>query len=187
MLISSLKFSKKFAFISCSVKTNFSFYLAFFEIAHSGNQAQGLSISGQTIMRKAAESLMYMRRITKGEEGLTLIEVVIAALIIVVALVPLMNTYYSGTLAYNTAGHETKAFNLAQAVMEEKISLSYDLLQEGDSQFNVYPGFESYSYKVKIESYKGRPDLKLLEVTVKKAATPWQSEVVLTTLLTRRH
>ncbi|KKM10860.1 hypothetical protein SY88_11445 [Clostridiales bacterium PH28_bin88] len=100
----------------------------------------------------------------KDEEGLTLVEVVVAILILGVALVPVMSMFSSGLLVYSKAKEDTIALALAQGKMEELFAVpSANLDNEGPQSF---PGeFASYAYRVEVGNY-GDPMLKLIQVTV---------------------
>lgn len=121
----------------------------------------------------------------KSDAGLTLLEVVVAMVILGVVLIPLMNTYNAGGRAYHAAGRDTELLNLAQAELEEQCSLPYCELQVKDPPFAPYPEFEKYIYKIKVTQYIGREDLKEITVIVKSRNNP-QAELQLTTVVAGR-
>jgi prepilin-type N-terminal cleavage/methylation domain-containing protein len=104
-----------------------------------------------------------MRRgLNKNEQGLTLVEVLVAIVIIGVALVPVMSIFPAGLFTYTEAAADTFAINLAQGIMEEEVmARPYDAVVSRPAA--SIPGF-SYHSEIIVEVIN--PERRLKEVWV---------------------
>lgn len=118
------------------------------------------------------------------EKGLTLLEVVIAILILATALVPMLNMFDQGLNFYKAAGEQTLVVGLAQGIMEEQLAKSFEALQsEGPRAFQ---GFSGYQYEVLVSPYSTNKHLKQVTVWLLREENPGKPEVELTTLVAER-
>lgn len=99
-----------------------------------------------------------------NEKGMTLVELMVAVVIISLALVSMLNMFDLGVTTTNRAYQETKAVELAQQKMEEvKYSLNNSLpVTIGLASFEE-PENQDYEYEVEISTVDG---LKEIKVTV---------------------
>lgn len=70
--------------------------------------------------------------IFKNQGGMSLIEVMVALLLLGVAIIPMLNLFVDGSAYTATARHEVSALNFAQAIMEEIKSIPF--IQMGQVQ-----------------------------------------------------
>ena len=119
-----------------------------------------------------------MKMLFQNERGMSLIEVLVAVLILGLALVPLMSTFASGSLFATRARHEVKALNLAQSKLEEIKNLPASSVASVTSPA-AFPGNPGYSYQLSVAG--GVYNLKTVTVSVyyQDGSTP--KELVLTT------
>ncbi|MFZ5688133.1 MAG: type IV pilus modification PilV family protein [Bacillota bacterium] len=99
----------------------------------------------------------------KNEQGLTLVEVLVAIIIIGVALVPVMSMFATGLFTYSKAGTDTLAVNLAQGILEEVMALPYDSVVSRPTA--DYTG-QSYQYEIVVLDYNPARRLKEVRVAV---------------------
>lgn len=97
------------------------------------------------------------------DRALTLIEVMVAAAILVLVAATAVNLLVSGKMAAKAAWEDTVAVNAAQAVMEELLA-RHLAGGEKEEQPQPFPGAPGYSYTYSVETYQ--PDNKLLQVRV---------------------
>ncbi len=116
----------------------------------------------------------YLR---SDERGLTLIEVLVAMLIIGVALIPVMSMFTSGLFTYTRAGADTLAINLAHSVMEETVALPYG--QVVSRAAADYPGYP-YRFEVVVTDYNVTKRLKQVLVAVWPVEDPAKRTEVVT-------
>ncbi|KXG76027.1 hypothetical protein AN618_16990 [Fervidicola ferrireducens] len=116
----------------------------------------------------------------KGSGGFTLIEVLLAALIITTALVPIMDTFVRGALWTAQAEDMIVALNLAQSKLEELKNRPYDDLEAGEPldpghQPEPFPDYQEYSYRITVSessaSGRGENNIKTVMVTIYDTAT----------------
>ncbi|SHM30851.1 hypothetical protein SAMN05660826_00749 [Caldanaerovirga acetigignens] len=103
--------------------------------------------------------------------GFTLVEVLLATLIIVVATVPIMNAFFQGTRWTAESREMIMALNLAQMVLEKLYDKEYDELDASEVtepiSFDEYP---QYKYQILVED-NGIEGIKRIKVTVYDADT----------------
>ncbi|MCF6097170.1 type II secretion system GspH family protein [Thermovorax subterraneus] len=103
--------------------------------------------------------------------GFTLVEVLLATLIIIVATVPLMDAFLQGTRWTAESREMITAVNLAQMVLEKLDDIEYDKLDASEVTepipFGEYP---QYKYQLLVEGY-GIEGIKRIKVTVYDADT----------------
>ncbi|WP_066637637.1 type IV pilus modification PilV family protein [Desulfolucanica intricata] len=98
----------------------------------------------------------------RNNHGYSLIEVIIAGLILTVVLIPLVNLQVNiNNFVFNVHKFNT-ALYLAQGKLEEYKSLPYEQVQE--SPQTIFEDNSTYSYKVAVK--KGEFGLKTVTVTV---------------------
>ena len=59
----------------------------------------------------------------KNREGMSLIEVIVATLLLAIAIIPLLQFFITGSTLTATARHEVTALNFAQELEELKMSI----------------------------------------------------------------
>jgi len=113
----------------------------------------------------------------KGKQGFTLIEVLVACVILSVVAVPFTRVFFQGNYLATAAGKKTTAVNLAQQKMEE-------IIEQGPGEnisLTPFPGeYSDYSYQVEAVP---EDNMQLVTVTVLFSAGGQEGEVVLSTLL----
>jgi len=97
-----------------------------------------------------------------GEDGFTLVETVIAMLLLAVIMAGVSGLIYTGLLAGERAGNQTVALNLAQAVLES-LKEGPALADDDDvpktsfaSLDDEYQGFSGYAYQVTVAPHDER-------------------------------
>ncbi|MQL52130.1 prepilin-type N-terminal cleavage/methylation domain-containing protein [Desulfofundulus thermobenzoicus] len=97
------------------------------------------------------------------DRAFTLIEVLVAAAILVLVAATAVNLLVSGKMAAQAAWEDTVAVNAAQAVMEELLASS---LAGGERQDEPrsFPGASGYAYTYSVDTYQ--PDERLVQVRV---------------------
>lgn len=115
-----------------------------------------------------------------GNSGFTLIEVLIAVLILVAAIIPLMTAFIHGARWTAESRDLITAVNLAQGKLEELKNRPYAKLEEGEPTDPnqtppSFPGYPGYTYRVAVSetdvSGDGKNDLKTVTVAVYESAT----------------
>ncbi|MDN5331983.1 MAG: hypothetical protein PWP45_1208 [Tepidanaerobacteraceae bacterium] len=112
----------------------------------------------------------------KKERGFTLVEVLLATLVIIVATIPLMDAFFQGTKWVAESREMITALNLAQMELEKLKNIEYDELDDlevaGPVPFEEYP---EYKYQLFVEEYDSGDDetegVKRIKVTVYDADT----------------
>ena len=102
----------------------------------------------------------------KHEQGYSILEVIIASLILTVVLIPLVNMHAKIENLTASAEKNNTALFLAQGKIEELKAVPYDqviVLPLGENR-PVFTGYENYSYMVEID--EGQYGLKTITVTV---------------------
>ena len=113
----------------------------------------------------------------KSEKGFTLIEILVAFVILTVVAVPLTQVFYQGNYLAAAAGDKTTALNLAQEKMEEIIAMGAG----ENTSSSSFPGeYSGYSYEVEISM---KDDMQLVTVIVTYSVSGREKEVILSTLL----
>ncbi len=130
-------------------------------------------------------------KISKRFAGLTIIEVVIASTLLIVALVPILKSLTVAQATSTKIEHKTRSLILAQAKLDEiKARSIYDYTNGGDSfaESNTHLGG---SYRCNVTDNSGDP-LKTVSVSVgydtdgDNTLSSGEVQVTLTTLLARR-
>ena len=104
--------------------------------------------------------------IIKQNQGYSILEVIIASLILTVVLIPLVNMHVKIDNITASAEKYNTALFLAQGKIEELKAIPYDQVTEipqGESR-PVFTGYENYSYMVQID--EGQYGLKTITVIV---------------------
>lgn len=121
---------------------------------------------------------MYYRENTN--KGFILVEVLLAALIITAALVPIMDAFVRGALWTAQAEDMIVALNLAQSKLEELKNRPYEYLEAGEPldsghQPKPFDNYPEYSYRITVlessASGSGENNIKTVTVTVFDTAT----------------
>lgn len=120
----------------------------------------------------------------RNEKGLTLLEIVIAMIILVTAIVPMFNMLELGTNYYKTSADQTLALSLAQGIMEEQLAKSFESLQSQGP--TPYPDFVGYQYEIIVNPDPGNKYLKQVTVLLYQEENPQELQVELTTLVSER-
>lgn len=105
--------------------------------------------------------------IIKHNQGYSILEVIIASLILTVVLIPLVNMHAKIDNLTASAEKYNTALFLAQGKIEELKAVPYDQVSElpqGEIIRPVFTGYENYSYMVQID--EGQYGLKTITVTV---------------------
>jgi len=130
-------------------------------------------------------------KISKRFAGLTIIEVVIASALLIVALVPILKSLTVAHATSTKIQHKSRSLILAQAKLDEiKARSIYDYTNGGDSfaESNTHLGD---SYRCNVTDNSGDP-LKTVSVSVgydtdrDNVLSGGEVQVTLTTLLARR-
>lgn len=104
------------------------------------------------------------RCLVHDERGLTLVETLIAFVILVVALIPMMNMFYTSLAGYTSAAEDTIALNLAQEQLEALLATPYENIH--DLRPEPYPGFQQFAYQVEVAIYDADREIKKVTVHV---------------------
>jgi len=124
-----------------------------------------------------------------GRGGFTLVEVLIAVLVLTVAIVPLMTAYLHGTRWTAEARDRIVAANLAQGKLEELRNRTYHDLEAGEPTDpaeppGVFLDHPEYVYRVAVSETDlfgdEAPDVKTVTVAVYEAAHAAEEIVSLT-------
>jgi len=94
-----------------------------------------------------------------GEDGFTLVEIVIAMLLLAVTMVGVSGLIYTGLLAGERAGNQTVALNLAQGIIDELQENPAAAADQPKTSFAARPGFEdyaAYAYQVQVAFHNQR-------------------------------
>ncbi len=122
---------------------------------------------------------VFQKKRRAGRGGFTLVEVLIAVLVLTVAIVPLMTAYIHGARWTAEARDLITAVNLAQGKLEELKNRAYHSLEAGEPTDpegppGSFPGHPEYVYRVAVFetdlSGDGEPDVKTVTVAVYEAA-----------------
>ncbi|BCV21808.1 type IV pilus modification PilV family protein [Moorella sp. Hama-1] len=124
---------------------------------------------------------------TINNHGLTLIEVLVASVILVTVLAPLLGMFTTAARGYTRAGQGTIALNLARARMETCLAAGYDGL---DNLAGVNPTWQTdpdnagYEDMITVTPYDPLLEVKKLVVQVRPVNDP-AGQVELATLVAR--
>lgn len=106
---------------------------------------------------------MKCRRHPVDSRAFSLLEVLVAAAILVLVAATAVNLLVSGKVAAKVAWEDAVAVNAAQAVMEELLACRLSGSERQD-QPEEFPGAPGYAYTYAVETYQ--PDERLLELRV---------------------
>ncbi|MFQ5847191.1 MAG: prepilin-type N-terminal cleavage/methylation domain-containing protein [Candidatus Methylomirabilales bacterium] len=115
-------------------------------------------------------------------EGFSLVEVLIAASILAVALLALASMFPTGYLNVDQGGEQTTAVTLAQERIEWLRNQSYISLAAGTSTETAIPGYGGYTRTTTIQDDIPTAGVKQVTVTV---ATPSGRSVQVPSLIAR--
>ncbi|NHM27802.1 prepilin-type N-terminal cleavage/methylation domain-containing protein [Desulfofundulus sp. TPOSR] len=107
---------------------------------------------------------MMLSRTARHDRAFTLIEVLVAAAILVLVAATAVNLMVSGKMAAKAAWEDTVAVNAAQAVMEELLASHLTGVKRQDDPLD-FPGASGYTYTYSVEPYQ-QPDGPLVQVRV---------------------
>lgn len=111
------------------------------------------------------------------EKGFTLIEIIVASLILFVVAVPLTHAFFQGRFLAVSAGDKTIALNLAQQKMEEIIAQG----SAAEVAATPFPGdYAGYSYQVDTSP---AGEMQLVTVSVTYFVSQHDEQVSLSLLL----
>lgn len=115
-----------------------------------------------------------------NQKGFSLVETMVAVLLLLIILLPLLNMLTGSSFLYNSAGSQTKALNAARDLIERLHLKSYDEI--GNNSGVTQEGFK---YKVSVVN-KSVYNIPYKEVTVAVYYPTGTGEkgVVLTTVFT---
>ncbi len=115
----------------------------------------------------------------KNHKGITLIEVVVASTILVIAMLPLMAIYQSCLHNYQKAGERTQLVGAGKGIIEQVIaSRDYTTRELTGLQYEKLSGIE---YNLSITSYDNSDSLKKIRLFVYWGNRP-ETEIYFTTV-----
>ncbi|MGI6712973.1 MAG: type IV pilus modification PilV family protein [Bacillota bacterium] len=106
-----------------------------------------------------------MKKVWGNNRGFTLIEIVVSMLIITIALVPMMDMFYSSRDNYGRATETTIALNLAQGKMEELLGQNPVHISANSTSWLDFPYSGDYTYQVNVS--EADLTLKLYQIDVR--------------------
>lgn len=113
---------------------------------------------------KSNSARVKAANLPKDKRGFTLVEVLIAAVILAAVMIPLMTSFINATRWTAEAKELLTAANLAQSKLEEMKNKPFRDVQNnppnpGDPPV-PFPGFSGYAYRITVLEYPGNdPDL----------------------------
>lgn len=112
---------------------------------------------------------------SRGNSGFTLIEVLIATLVLVAAIVPLMTAFIHGARWTAESRDLITTVNLAQGKLEELKNRPYNKLEEGEptdpnQQPRPFTDYPEYTYRLVVNE-NGEKNLKTITIIIYEAAT----------------
>ncbi|MDN5327230.1 MAG: hypothetical protein PWP41_1926 [Moorella sp. (in: firmicutes)] len=121
------------------------------------------------------------------KRGLTLIEVLVASVILAAVLAPILGMFTTAARGYAQGGRETVALNLARAHLETCLAAGYNGLEEMpgmNGSWQEDPGNSDYEYTVLVSEYDPLLEVKKVVVQVRSVNDP-SGQVELATLVAR--
>jgi len=117
-----------------------------------------------------------------GERGVTLVELMVAMLLLAVALIGLAASFPFSMYAVTDGGRQTVATNLALEIIEQAKRTSYAALPDLAAARGTVAGFDGFEREVVVEAYNpgANPCADCTSVTVRVFFTGQQGEVVTT-------
>ncbi len=102
-------------------------------------------------MSKSIDIFMILKFIPKKQNGLSLIEIVVALSVLSIAFLGLIGSFPLGMLINKEAEYKSVAANLAQSKIEELIYTGYDNIAVGtiEAKTRISPNQSDYLYKFK--------------------------------------
>lgn len=130
---------------------------------------------------------MIKRYMAGDNRGLTLIEVLVAAVLLAMVMAPLLGMFNTAAWDYTRGGQDTVTLNLARKQMENLMASGYSglagLTGSGDT-WQACSEIPGYEYQVIITDYD--PLLQVKEVTVRvRPVNDQAGQVELATLVAR--
>lgn len=120
----------------------------------------------------------------KKDDGFSLLEVMLAVLLLGIVLTPMLNIFITSGRLAASSWSETIALNLAQAKLEEMKDTSFDSVVE---QSGAFPDNPDYNYAISVTSDEDYPSfLKVVTVTVNYYESGGPNSVSLTMEKSRR-
>jgi len=119
--------------------------------------------------------------------GLTLVEVLVAAVLLAAVLAPMLGMFTTAAQGYTKGGLETIALNLARGRLETYLAPGYDGLDdlpEANVPWQSYPDYASFEYQVTVTEYDPLLEIKEVVLRVRPVANP-VGQVELATLVAR--
>ncbi|NLW07929.1 MAG: hypothetical protein GX039_08175 [Clostridia bacterium] len=126
-------------------------------------------------------------RFFANKRGFSLLETLLASVLLVAVLAPLTGMFATAARAYARSWQETVLLNLGRACLEKHRALGYDELAQlagEDSSWQPCSDFPDYEYQVAVNVYDARLAVLALVVRVRPLADR-QAEVELATLVAR--
>lgn len=89
-----------------------------------------------------------MRKKYINEKGLTLIEVLVASLILIICMTAVMDTFAGGSKFRKNTENATVSLFLAQGLMETTLSLAFSQISPAEGNFNE--PYNNFKYKIEV-------------------------------------
>jgi len=119
--------------------------------------------------------------------GLTLVEVLVAAVLLAAVLAPMLGMFTTAAQGYSRGGRETVALNLARGRIETYLALSYDGLDdlpEANGPWQPCPDYDAFEYQLAVTEYDPLLEIREVVLRVRPVADPAR-QVELATLVAR--
>ena len=97
-------------------------------------------------------------------KGLTLIEVVVASVLLIAVLIPTFTLIHSSMGSIYSAGDRSQLVAAGTAIMEEILSSKDFAIRQHKGL--TYPGNNNFRYDISISYYQGNHNLRNIEVRV---------------------
>ena len=97
-------------------------------------------------------------------KGLTLIEVVVASVLLVAVLIPIFTLMHSSLGSINSAGDRSQLVAAGTGIMEEILSSNDFAIKQHKNL--AYSGNSNFRYDVSISYYQGNHNLRSIEVRI---------------------
>ena len=122
-----------------------------------------------------------MKRESFRDCGFTLIEVALAMVIIMIALIPIMGFFSGSRERYARSLQVTTAVNLAQEKMEELASQNPEEICQINPSWEPFPEYPGYKYQVEVICNDDELELYTVLVRVKFVVLGNEREISLST------
>ncbi len=100
----------------------------------------------------------------KQNGGFSIVEILVAAVLLSALIIPVVNLIRSSSVNIRHGANSTRALLLAQAKLEDCLTLAFDELQSIPEE-EVAGG--RYRLSVEVENFEGQEDVKLIAVLLK--------------------